>query len=83
MAGQAHVPVLAERVTALLAPALARPGHGPGGRHLGRAGHARALLAACPGLRLIGVDADLAAIDAAREILAPLRRTGHAGARQL
>ena len=38
---------------------------------LGRAGHARALLAACPGLRLIGVDADLAAIDAAREILAP------------
>jgi 16S rRNA (cytosine1402-N4)-methyltransferase len=29
---------------------------------LGRAGHARALLAACPGLSLIGIDADEAAI---------------------
>jgi 16S rRNA (cytosine1402-N4)-methyltransferase len=71
MAGQAHVPVLADRVTALLAPALAGPGTVLVDATLGRAGHARALLAACPGLHLIGVDADLAAIDAAREILAP------------
>ena len=71
MAGQAHVPVLADRVTALLAPALAGPDTVLVDATLGRAGHARALLAACPGLRLIGVDADLAAIDAAREILAP------------
>ena len=71
MAGQAHVPVLADRVTALLAPALAGRDTVLVDATLGRAGHARALLAACPGLRLIGVDADLAAIDAAREMLAP------------
>jgi len=38
---------------------------------LGRAGHARALLEACPDLLLIGIDADPAAIEAARELLAP------------
>jgi 16S rRNA (cytosine1402-N4)-methyltransferase len=70
--GQAqHVPVLADRVTALLAPALAGPGAVLVDATLGRAGHARALLEACPGLLLIGVDADLAAIEAARELLAP------------
>jgi 16S rRNA (cytosine1402-N4)-methyltransferase len=44
---------------------------GPGGRPpvlidatLGRAGHARAFLEAVPGLRLIGIDADAAAIEA-------------------
>jgi 16S rRNA (cytosine1402-N4)-methyltransferase len=71
MAGQAHVPVLADRVTALLAPALGGPDTVLVDATLGRAGHARALLEACPGLRLIGVDADLAAIEAAGELLAP------------
>jgi 16S rRNA (cytosine1402-N4)-methyltransferase len=71
MAGQAHVPVLAGRVTALLVPALDTPGAVLVDATLGRAGHALALLAACPGLRLVGIDADLAAIDAARELLAP------------
>ena len=71
MAGQAHVPVLADRVTALLVPALDTPGAVLVDATLGRAGHALALLAACPGLRLVGIDADLAAIDAARELLAP------------
>jgi 16S rRNA (cytosine1402-N4)-methyltransferase len=71
MAGPQHVPVLADRVTALLAPALADPGAVLVDATLGRAGHARALLEACPGLLLIGVDADLAAIEAARELLAP------------
>jgi 16S rRNA (cytosine1402-N4)-methyltransferase len=66
-----HVPVLAGRVTALLAPALAGPGAVLVDATLGRAGHARALLDACPGLLLIGVDADLAAIEAARDLLAP------------
>ncbi len=70
MAGQAHVPVLAGRVTALLAPALDGPGAVLIDATLGRAGHARALLEACPGLRLVGVDADVAAIDAARDLLA-------------
>ncbi len=70
-----HVPVLAGRVTALLMPALTAPA--PGGRPpvlvdatLGRAGHTRALLAACPGLVLIGIDADATAIEAGRELAA-------------
>jgi 16S rRNA (cytosine1402-N4)-methyltransferase len=71
MAGPRHVPVLADRVTALLAPALAVPGAVLVDATLGRAGHARALLEACPGLLLVGIDADLAAIEAARELLAP------------
>jgi len=71
MAGPPHVPVLAGRVTALLAPALAGPGAVLVDATLGRAGHARALLDACPGLLLIGIDADLAAIEAARDLLAP------------
>jgi 16S rRNA (cytosine1402-N4)-methyltransferase len=70
MAGE-HVPVLAGRVTDLLAPALARDGALLVDATLGRAGHARALLDACPGMVLIGVDADVAAIDAARTLLAP------------
>ena len=65
-----HIPVLANRVTALLAPALADDGAILVDATLGRAGHARALLEACPGLLLIGVDADVAAIEAARELLA-------------
>jgi 16S rRNA (cytosine1402-N4)-methyltransferase len=71
MAEPEHVPVLVGRVTALLAPALADPGAVLVDATLGRAGHARALLDACPGLLLIGIDADLAAIEAARELLAP------------
>jgi 16S rRNA (cytosine1402-N4)-methyltransferase len=71
MAEPQHVPVLVGRVTALLAPALADPGAVLVDATLGRAGHARALLDACPGLLLIGIDADLAAIEAARDLLAP------------
>ena len=71
MAGPQHVPVLAGRVTALLAPALAAPGAVLVDATLGRAGHALALLEACPGLLLVGIDADVAAIEAARGLLAP------------
>jgi 16S rRNA (cytosine1402-N4)-methyltransferase len=66
-----HVPVLAGRVTALLAPALAADGAVLVDATLGRAGHARALLEACPGMLLVGIDADVAAIEAAAELLAP------------
>ena len=66
-----HVPVLAGRVTALLAPALAGEGAVLVDATLGRAGHARALLEACPGMLLVGIDADVAAIEAAGELLAP------------
>ena len=71
MAQPQHVPVLVGRVTALLAPALADPGAVLVDATIGRAGHARALLDACPGLLLVGIDADQAAIEAARELLAP------------
>jgi len=63
--------VLAGRVTALLAPALAAEGAVLVDATLGRAGHAVALLEACPGLLLIGVDADVAAIEEAGQRLAP------------
>jgi len=66
-----HVPVLAGRVTALLSPALAAEGAVLVDATLGRAGHARALLETCPGLFLVGIDADVAAIEAAGELLAP------------
>ena len=71
----AHVPVLAGRVTALLVPALTGPAPDGGpavfvDATLGRAGHARALLEACPGLLLIGIDADEAAIEAGRALAA-------------
>src|SRR6201997_5078490 len=69
----AHVPLMAGRIAALLLPALTSPT--PGGRPpvlidatLGRAGHARAFLDAVPELRLIGIDADAAAIDAGRAL---------------
>jgi 16S rRNA (cytosine1402-N4)-methyltransferase len=71
MTGPQHVPVLVGRVTELLAPALASPGAVLVDATLGRAGHARALLDACPGLLLIGIDADESAIEADRELLAP------------
>ena len=71
--GYAHVPVMAGRIAALLLPALTGPM--PGGRPpvlvdatLGRAGHARAFLEAVPGLLLIGIDADEAAIEATRTL---------------
>jgi 16S rRNA (cytosine1402-N4)-methyltransferase len=69
----AHVPVMAGRVTALLLPALtasAADGRPPVlvDATLGRAGHARAFLEAVPGLSLIGIDADEAAIDAGRAL---------------
>jgi 16S rRNA (cytosine1402-N4)-methyltransferase len=69
MEGPAHVPVLAEEVTAFLAPA-------PGERvvvdaTLGAGGHAERLLEAMgPGGRLIGIDRDPTAIDVAGRRLA-------------
>jgi 16S rRNA (cytosine1402-N4)-methyltransferase len=58
----AHLPVMKERVVALLGPALEPEGAVLVDATLGRAGHARALLAQHPGLSLIGIDADATAI---------------------
>jgi 16S rRNA (cytosine1402-N4)-methyltransferase len=58
-----HQPVMIDRVLALLAPALGAPGAVLVDATLGRAGHARALLDAHPGLTLIGLDTDTTAIE--------------------
>jgi 16S rRNA (cytosine1402-N4)-methyltransferase len=65
-----HRPVMTDRVLALLEPALRPQGSVMVDATLGRAGHASALLKEHPGLTLIGVDADDAAIDESRELLA-------------
>jgi 16S rRNA (cytosine1402-N4)-methyltransferase len=57
-------------VLALLGPALDRPGAVVLDGTLGRAGHALALLREHPGVSLIGVDTDPAAIEASRARLA-------------
>lgn len=68
-AAAAHVPVMRDRVIELLAPALTPPGAVLVDATLGRAGHAGALLAAHPGLSLIGIDADANAIEESRRAL--------------
>jgi 16S rRNA (cytosine1402-N4)-methyltransferase len=69
-----HVPVLLDRVVALVAPALTVPDR----EHtvfvdatLGLAGHSEAVLQACPQARLVGVDRDTHALDRARQRLEP------------
>ncbi|MDF1487911.1 16S rRNA (cytosine(1402)-N(4))-methyltransferase RsmH [Tessaracoccus caeni] len=77
-----HVPVLRERIVELLAPALQRPGAVYVDGTLGLAGHAAAILRACPEARLIGIDRDLDAHEVARERLgelAPRATLVHAG----
>jgi 16S rRNA (cytosine1402-N4)-methyltransferase len=70
-AAAGHYPVLLDRVLALLKPALESPGAVLVDATLGRAGHARELLSAHPGLSLIGIDTDAAAIAESRRILLP------------
>jgi 16S rRNA (cytosine1402-N4)-methyltransferase len=64
-----HLPVMLDRVLELLGPALRPPGAVLVDATLGRAGHARALLAAHPGLQLVGIDADATAIEESRRVL--------------
>jgi 16S rRNA (cytosine1402-N4)-methyltransferase len=65
-AAAAHLPVMRDRVIELLTPALTPPGSVLVDATLGRAGHASALLAAHPGLSLIGIDTDATAIEESR-----------------
>ena len=53
-----HVPVLRDRVIALLAPALEAPGAVLVDATLGLGGHAEHALASFPGLHLVGLDRD-------------------------
>ncbi|TYP88318.1 16S rRNA (cytosine(1402)-N(4))-methyltransferase RsmH [Blastococcus xanthinilyticus] len=70
-----HVPVLLDRVTELLGPACAADGAVLVDATLGLAGHTLALLAANPGLRVVGLDRDpQARAEATRRIEA----AGHA-----
>jgi len=66
-----HLPVMLDRVLALLAPALRPAGAILVDATLGRGGHARALLEAHPGLTVIGLDTDPQAITECRRLLAP------------
>jgi 16S rRNA (cytosine1402-N4)-methyltransferase len=70
-AAATHVPVMVDRIVELLRPALSgEPARYVDGT-LGLAGHAEAVLTACPNARLIGIDRDPEALDLARARLAP------------
>ena len=58
-----HVPVLLERVLDILAPALTGAGAVCVDATTGLGGHSEALLQAHPGLRLVGLDRDAAALE--------------------
>ena len=70
MTNPRHVPVLLDRVVALVAPALDHPGSVLVDATLGLGGHAEAVLERCPSARVIGVDRDQHAIDLAGARLA-------------
>ena len=77
----AHVPVLLDRVVALVAPALERPGAVFVDATLGLGGHTEAVLDRCPGAHVVGVDRDQHALVLAGERLAPVRGPHHPRAR--
>jgi 16S rRNA (cytosine1402-N4)-methyltransferase len=66
-----HVPVLLERVVALVAPALQSEGAILVDATLGLGGHTEAVLERCPGAHVIGIDRDVHALDRSRARLAP------------
>ena len=66
-----HIPVMRDRIIALLAPALEQPGSVLVDATLGLGGHAEAALTAFPHIRLVGLDRDEAALDLSRDRLAP------------
>ena len=68
--GAAHLPVMAERVVELLAPALGESGAVLLDATVGLGGHAQAVLRTHPEVEFIGLDRDSFAIERARERLA-------------
>ena len=71
MTTPSHVPVLLDRVVALVAPALERPGSVFVDATLGLGGHTEAVLEHCPAARVVGVDRDPHALELAGVRLAP------------
>jgi 16S rRNA (cytosine1402-N4)-methyltransferase len=61
-----HVPVLVDRVVALIAPALDHPGSVLVDATLGLGGHSEALLRRCPEAHVVGLDRDSEALSVAR-----------------
>ncbi len=70
MAGPSHVPVLLDRVVALLAPALDHEGAVLVDATLGLGGHTEAVLQRCALARVVGIDRDTQALALAGERLA-------------
>ena len=73
MSTPSHVPVLLDRVVALVAPALEQPGAVFVDATLGLGGHTEAVLERCPAARALGVDRDEHALALAGERLAGQR----------
>ena len=71
MTDPAHVPVLLDRVVALVAPPLQHPGSILVDATLGLGGHTEAVLSTCPEAHVVGVDRDVHALEQAGERLAP------------
>jgi 16S rRNA (cytosine1402-N4)-methyltransferase len=69
--GIGHVPVLRERIVALLAPALETPGSVLVDATLGLGGHSAAILAEVASCRVVGLDRDRQALAIAAERLSP------------
>lgn len=66
-----HIPVLRDRVLALLAPALSQPEAVLVDATLGHGGHAEQALINFPQLRVVGLDRDQSALQLTKERLAP------------
>ena len=66
-----HLPVLADRIVELLAPALQGEGAVFVDGTLGMGGHTEAILRACPHAMAVGIDRDTEALTLAGERLAP------------
>ena len=71
MSRPSHVPVLLDRVVALLAPAIDRPDAVLVDATLGLGGHSEAFLSRFDAVRVIGIDRDLEALALASARLAP------------
>ncbi len=71
MNGPRHVPVLLDRVVALLAPALEEPGSVLVDATLGLGGHTETVLARCPEAHVVGIDRDVHALELAGRRLEP------------
>jgi 16S rRNA (cytosine1402-N4)-methyltransferase len=69
MSAASHTPVMVDRVVALLAPALDRPGSILVDATIGLGGHAEAVLRRCPAAQVVGLDRDAEALSMAEDRL--------------